>query len=152
MMGTITTDEVRTDEVQGATSASSASSASSGSSPGSITIGSALFPSSDSVPRSTASFGGTAPFVQKSAYQAVVSANATIDPSTTIVGVSFNGSVQLDFVQTPTVPTEVFVVDEGGFCSSINTITATLPSPAAEPLVLSTPYAYLSVSTNINSI
>ena len=147
-MGTITTDEVRTDELRGVTSASSASPASSASfQTGSITIGAALFPSSDSVPRSTASFGETASsFVQKSVYQAVVSASATIDPSTTIVGVSFNGSVQLDFAETPTVETEVFVVDEGGFCSSVNTITATLPSPT-EPLVLSTPYAYLSVST-----
>ncbi|AAK14541.1 unnamed protein product [Ectocarpus sp. 4 AP-2014] len=145
MMGTITTDEVRTEGVQGASAASSASS------PGSITIGSALFPSIDSVPRSTACFGGTASFVQKSAHQAVVSATATVDPSTTIVGVRFNGSVQLEFVETPTMPTEVFVVDEGGFCSSINAITATLPSSAV-PLVLASPYAYLSVQTTPDSV
>ncbi|CBN80421.1 EsV-1-123 [Ectocarpus siliculosus] len=139
MLGTITADEIRTDEVQGATSETS------------ITIGSALFPSTDSVARSTASFGGSASFVKKSAHQAVVSASATVDPSTTIVGVRFNGSVQLEFVETPSTPTEVFVVDEGGFCSSTNLITATLPTSAV-PLVLASPYAYLSVPTIPGSV
>jgi hypothetical protein len=133
-MGTIATDEIQTDEIHG-TSGS-----------GSITIGSAIFPASDSTPRSVASFGNTASFIQKSTYQSVTSANATVDPSTTIVGVNFDGPVSLVLPDSSSA-TEIFVVDEGGFCNSANTISAS-SSSAMGSLVLSVPYSHLNIRTS----
>lgn len=140
-MGTITADEIRTDEVHG------------GSASGFITIGSAKFPSSDSAPRSVASFGdaNAASFTNKSSYQSVLSASATIDPSTTIVGVNFDGPVQLIFPDTALAQSsEILVVDEGGFCSSVNKITV-ISSGAVGSLVLSSPHAHLVVRTALDS-
>ncbi|CAM9096122.1 unnamed protein product, partial [Ectocarpus sp. 12 AP-2014] len=129
---TITTDEIRTDEVHGDAFT------------GSITIGSAKFPSSDSAPRSVASFGDdAASFTYKSFYQPVLSASATIHPWTTVVGVNFDGPVELVFPDTALVqPSEILVVDEGGFCSPVNCI-AVNSSGALGSLVLSSPYSYL---------
>lgn len=136
-MGTIATNEIQTDEIHGAYGS------------GSITIGSAVFPESDSTPRSVASFGNTAFFRPKSAYQSVSSATATVDPSTTVVGVNFDGPVQLELPVNPLV-TQILVVDEGGSCSPVNTITAT-SSGAIGSLVLSAPYFYLNIRTSITS-
>ena len=137
-MGTITTDEVRTDEVQSIS--------------GLITIGSAEFPVLDSTPRSIASFGSTASFLPKSTYQSVVSATSNINPSTTIVGVNFDGPVELYFPEvTSMLATEISVVDEGGFCSSVNSITA-ISSGALGSMTLSTPFSHLNIKTTTNSV
>lgn len=140
-MGTITADEIRTDEVHG------------GSASGFITIGSAKFPSSDSAPRSVASFGdaNAASFTNKSSYQSVLSASATIDPWTTIVGVNFDGPVDLFFPEAASLlANEISVVDEGGFCSSVNSITA-ISSGALGSLTLSAPYSHLNIKTTTGS-
>lgn len=130
-MGTITTDEVWTDEVQGEPGS------------GSIIIGSAVFPASDSTPRSVASFGNTSSFVARSAYQSVVSSTATVQASTTVVGVNFDGPVVLDFAGNIEAA-EISVVDEGGFCSPVNSITA-VSSGAIGSLVLSSSYSHLRI-------
>jgi len=138
-MGTIATDEIQTDEIHGAV--------------GNITIGSAIFPASDSTPRSVASFGNTgntASFAPKSAYQSVLSATATVGLSTTVVGVNFNGPVQL-VLPDVSLATQIVVVDEGGFCNSTNTITATSPG-AVGSLVLSSPYSHLRIKTSTDSV
>ena len=135
-MGTIATDEIQTDEIHGAV--------------GNITIGSAIFPASDSTPRSVASFGNNASFAPKSAYQSVLSATATVGLSTTVVGVNFNGPVQL-VLPDVSLATQIVVVDEGGFCNSTNTITATSPG-AVGSLVLSSPYSHLRIKTSTDSV
>lgn len=137
-MGTISTDEIQTDEIHSAHGS------------GSITIGSAVFPSSDSTPRSVASFGNTAFFAHKSVYQSVTTATATVDPSTTVLGVSFDGPVQLALPDIP-LATQILVVDEGGFCSALKTISATSPS-AVGSFVLSTPYSHLRIRTSTDSV
>lgn len=138
-MGTVSTDEIRTDEIK--------------SEPGSgfITIGSAVFPVSDAAPRSVASFGSaeSEPFVTKSVYQLVVSSAATINAGTTIVGINFDGPVVLDLPISST-KNEISVVDEGGLCSAVNTITATSPG-ALGSLVLSSPYSHLSIKATSTS-
>ena len=134
-MGTIAAEEIRTGEIQRAVSS------------GAITIGSALFPSSDSSARSIACFGQTGSFTRTSAYQAVASTSAVVAPSTTVVGVNYDGPVDL-VLPEETSATEILVVDEGGFCSSVNTISASPSSSspdAPSPTVLSTPYSHLSV-------
>lgn len=136
-MGTIATDEVLTDEIQGATGA------------GSITIGGATFPGSDSTPRSVASFGNAAFFVPNSSYQHVSSTTATVQPATTVVGVNFDGQVQLTLPNT-SLTNQILVVDEGGFCSAVNTISAT-STAAFGSLVLSTPYSHLRITTSNGS-
>ena len=135
-MGTVSTGEIRTGEIK------------SGSEFTSITIGSAVFPSStDAAARSVASFGSAEPhnFVPKSVYQSVLSSTASIDSTATIVGVNYNGPVVLHLPTSPGV-NEVSVVDEGGFCSATNTITATSPG-ALGSLVLSKPYSHLRIRT-----
>lgn len=134
-MGTIAAEEIRTGEIQRAVSS------------GAITIGSALFPSSDSSARSIACFGQAGSFTRNSAYQAVASTSAVVAPSTTVVGVNYDGPVDL-VLPEETSATEILVVDEGGFCSSVNTISASSSSSfpdAPSPTVLSTPYSHLSV-------
>jgi hypothetical protein len=138
-MGTVSADEIRTDEIK--------------SEPGSgfITIGSAVFPVSDAAPRSVASFGSaeSEPFVTKAVYQLVVSSAATINAGTTIVGVNFDGPVVLD-LPTSSTTNGISVVDEGGLCSASNTITATSPGALGD-LVLSTPYSHLSIKATSTS-
>lgn len=138
-MGTVSTDEIRTDEIKSEPSS------------GFITIGSAVFPVSDAAPRSVASFGvaQSEPFVTKSKYQMVASSSATVNAGTTIVGINFDGPVVLD-VPISCTKNEVSVVDEGGFCSAVNTITATSPGALGD-LVLSTPYSRLSIKATSTS-
>lgn len=136
-MGTISTEEVKTGEIGAFRS-------------GTITIGSTEFPTSDSVPRSVASFGGTSFFAPKSVYQSVSSSTASVDASTTIIGVNFNGAVQLVLPDASLVD-QILVVDEGGFCSAVNTISATSPV-AVGSLVLSTAYSHLRIRTSTDSV
>lgn len=138
-MGTVSTDEIRTDEIKGESGS------------GVITIGSAVFPVSDAAPRSVASFGSaeSEPFVTKSVYQLVESSTATISAGTTIVGVNFDGPVVLN-LPISSSQNEISVVDEGGLCSAENTITATSPGALGD-LVLSTPYSHLNIKATSTS-
>lgn len=138
-MGTVSAGEIRTAAIK--------------SEPGSasITIGLAVFPVSDSVPRSVASFGdaGSEPFLSKSVYQSVLSSTATISEDTTIVGINFDGPVVLD-LPISSRANEITVVDEGGLCNETNTITATSPG-ALGSLVLSSPYSHLIIKVTSTS-
>ncbi len=133
-MGTVAADEIRTEFIRSEVGS------------GPITIGSAVFPETDSTPGSVASFGESAGFfLRKSVYQSVVSSTATVDADTTVVGVNVDGPVVLNF-PVPTAAEEtgtpIFVVDESGLCSTSNTITASSPG-AKGSLILSTPYSYM---------
>lgn len=139
-MGTVSAGDIRTDEIKIQPGS------------GSITIGLAVFPVSDSAPRSIASFGGgegSESFTTKSVYQSVFSPTATIDAQTTIVGVNYDGQVVLD-LPSSIGANEIVVVDEAGLCSATNTITATAPG-AQGSLVLSSPYSHLNIKTTSNS-
>lgn len=114
---------------------------------GSLTIGLTVFPDTDSTSRSTASFGGTSPFLTKSTYQAVTTATATIDPLTTIIGVEFDGAVSLTFPDTFTSFNQVSIIDEGGFCSPLKPITIS-SAGALGSLTISSPYAHLEARNN----
>jgi len=115
---------------------------------GSLSINDASFPLSDSTPRATASFGDTGiGFVSRSTRQEVTTSTAAIGIGITIVGVNFNGPVTLTFDDAEVNLTDIYIVDEGGFCSATNTITATSAS-AVGSLVISSPYSYLHARTN----
>ena len=114
-----------------------------------LTLGLTVFPSSDSSSRAIASFGNdeTATFYSKSVYQLVDTATATINPETTIVGVSFDGPVVLTLPSSTSNPNEISITDEGGFCSPTNTITASSPGSLGS-LVLSSPYSNIKTRNN----
>ncbi len=117
---------------------------------GELTVGNASFPVSDSSSRSTASFGSVDSFVSKSTYQSVTSGTAAIDPGTTIVGVDFDGPVVLTLPDTVDArASEITIVDEGGFCSTVNTITAASPG-ALGSLVISSPFAHLKSRSSVS--
>ena len=113
-----------------------------------LTIGTANFPETDSVSsRSTASFGNSVSFINRSTRQEVTTSTATIIVGVTIVGVNFNGPVTLTFADGEVNLSDIYIVDEGGFCSDINTITATSTS-ASGSLVISSPYGNMRARTN----
>jgi len=90
----------------------------------SIEIGKANFPSGSGGSRSIASFGGSTPsFIPTASRQLVESASATIQEGITIVGVNFDGPVVLTLADGETNLDEIFIVDEGGFCSPQNPIS-----------------------------
>ena len=116
---------------------------------GSLTVGLTTFPTSDSSSRSIASFGDSESFNTKSTYQQITTATATILDGINVIGVLFNGPVVLTLPSSTTNLNEIFIVDEGGFASSINTITVSSPG-AVGSLVLSSPYSYIKTRNNGN--
>lgn len=133
-MGTVVVGEVEASTIQPQDSAT-------------LTVGQAVFPTASVSSRATASFGEEASFTTKSTYQKITSADATIDPETTIVGVEFEGPVVLTLPSTVSSFRQVSIIDEGGFCSALNTITVTSPG-ALGSLVLSSPYAHIDARNN----
>ena len=116
---------------------------------GSLTVGLTTFPTSDSSSRSIASFGDSESFNTKSTYQQITTATATILDGTNVIGVLFNGPVVLTLPSSTTNLNEIFIIDEGGFASSINTITISSPG-AVGSLVISSPYSYIKTRNNGN--
>lgn len=116
---------------------------------GSLTVGLTTFPTSDSSSRSIASFGESESFNTKSTYQQITTATATILDGTNVIGVLFNGPVVLTLPSSTTNLNEIFIIDEGGFASSINTITISSPG-AVGSLVISSPYSYIKTRNNGN--
>jgi len=116
---------------------------------GSLTVGLTTFPTSDSSYRSIASFGESESFNTKSTYQQITTATATILDGTNVIGVLFNGPVVLTLPSSTTNLNEIFIVDEGGFASSTNTITISSPG-AVGSLVISSPYSYIKTRNNGN--
>ena len=114
---------------------------------GSLSINDATFPLSDSTPRATATFGDTESFISRSTRQEVTTSTSTIAIGISIVGVNFNGPVTLTFEDGEVNLQDIYIVDEGGFCSATNTITATSAS-AVGSLVVANPYSYMRARTN----
>lgn len=111
------------------------------SSSGSLTIGQATFPTTDSTPRATASFGtGGIGFVSRSQRQEVTASSAVVAIGISIVGVNFDGPVSLTFADAGVDINELHIVDEGGFCSATNPIS-TLDSSGTLLLEISNPYS-----------
>lgn len=85
------------------------------------------FPSTDplSLPptRSLASFGGTQKFLTRSNRQEVRESKAVVSSGISVIGVNFEGPVNLVFHSDLEDTNELYVVDEGGFCSESNPIT-----------------------------
>ena len=108
------------------------------SSTGSLTIGQATFPFTDSTPRATAVFGDSLAFVSRSQRQEVTTSSAVISVGVSIVGVNFNGPVSLTFADSGVDINDLHIVDEGGFCSATNTITTLNDSGS---LAISNPYS-----------
>ena len=114
-----------------------------------MNIGNASFPMQDSsVPGSIAKFGTSPAFEPKSQRQLVESSTASILAGITIVGVNFDGPVVLTFPDSTNV-TDIYIVDEGGYSSDINTITCTSTSGTASgSLVVSKPYSNVRARGN----
>ena len=114
-----------------------------------IVIGNSVFPLSNPNPvaRSVASFGENSSFKTRSERQEVTTASATINLGISIIGVNFNGPVVLTFQDSGVDFSDIYVVDEGGFCSDVNTITATSASSVGS-LVVSTPFSYMKARTD----
>ena len=134
-MGTVSIPGVLTDIIQGPVGVD-------------VTISGTTFPVTDSTPRSTATFGGINAFSSKSERQEVLTATATIATGITIVGVNFNGAVTLTFADPGVDVSDIYVVDEGGFASATNTITATSTSPVSGDLIISNPYTSMHIRGN----
>lgn len=90
---------------------------------GSLTIGQATFPSADSTPRATASFGSSEPFVSRSKRQEVTTSSAVVAVGISVVGVNFDGPVSLTFADSGVDVNDIHIVDEGGFCAPTKEIT-----------------------------
>ena len=105
---------------------------------GSLSIGEATFPTTDSTPRATASFGGSEAFVSRSKRQEVTTSTAVVAVGISIVGVNFDGPVTLTFADSGVDINDLHIVDEGGFCSANNTITTVNESGTLE---ISNPYS-----------
>lgn len=89
-----------------------------------LTIGPVNFPLDDGQSKDKLSFSGngTSSFKPRASLQRVTTASSTILEDTTIVAVDYDGAVTLTLPETSTRP-NIYVVDEGGFCSVTNTIT-----------------------------
>ena len=114
-----------------------------------IIIAGTTFPITDSAPRSKATFGGTGEFIVTSERQEVLTATATIAAGITIVGVNFNGPVVLTFADPGVDLSDIYVVDEGGFASDTNTITATAATTTMDgDFVISNPFTSMHIRGN----
>ena len=114
-----------------------------------IVIGNSVFPISNTNPvaRSVASFGETGSFKTRSERQEVTTSSAVVNIGVSIIGVNFNGPVVLTFQDSGVDFSDIYIVDEGGFCSNVNTITATSSSSVGS-LVVSTPFSHMKARTN----
>ncbi len=105
---------------------------------GPLMINQATFPSTDSTPRATASFGGSESFILRSKRQEVTTASAVVGIGISIVGVNFDGPVSLTFADSSVDINDLHIVDEGGFCSPTKKITTINDSGNME---ISNPYS-----------
>ena len=105
---------------------------------GSLSIGQATFPTTDSTPRATASFGGSDAFMSRSKRQEVTTSSAVVAVGISIVGVNFDGPVTLTFADSGVDINDLHIVDEGGFCSPTKKITTISDSGTME---ISNPYS-----------
>lgn len=95
----------------------------------SVNIGSTEFPSNDGEGRSQMSFSSTgkSSFLERASLQIVDTPTAVILSTTTIVGVTYDGPVNLILPESAN-PKGLNIVDEGGFSSETNPITVSTSS------------------------
>ena len=114
-MGTLSFPGLKTAEVESLT--------------GLLTIDQATFPSVDTTPRATASFGSEGvDFLSRSQRQEVTTSSAVVGVGISIVGVNFDGPVALTFADSGVDINDLHIVDEGGFCAPTKEITVSTDS------------------------
>ena len=118
----------------------------------SVSIGPITLPVSDGGLKTKMTFsdGGTSVFKPRAAVQVVTEPTATILESTTILAVQYDGPVTLTLPPgTSSLPTGMYIVDEGGFVSGTKPITVTADSGTASgDLAITKPYSSTRVSPN----
>ena len=115
----------------------------------SVSIGPITLPVSDGGLKTKMTFsdGGQSVFKPRSAVQIVTEPTATILESTTILAVQYDGPVTLTLPPgVSSLPTGMYIVDEGGFVSDTNPITVTTDSGTASgDLSITKPFSSTSV-------
>lgn len=117
----------------------------------SVAVGAVQLPHSDGGKKTKMTFSadGQSSFTPRSSVQLVTTASATILPTTTILAVEFDGPVTLTLPSgASSIPTGMYIVDEGGFVSETNTLTVTSSSGVSGDITLTQPYSSLRVSPN----
>ena len=121
---------------------------------GSISMGNSSFPVNDSTSsRSTATFGDSMSFTSRSTRQLVDTPTAVIAKKVTIVGVNYNGPVSLTFEDSDVNVNDIHIVDEGGYCDTLNTITVQSgTNTSSGVLVINSPFSYMKARTSKNGL
>lgn len=118
----------------------------------SVSIGPITLPVSDGNLKTKMTFSndGQSVFYPRASVQIVTEPTATILESTTILAVQYDGPVTLTLpTGTSSVPSGMYIVDEGGFVSDTNPITVTAGSGTASgDLTITQPYSSMRVSPN----
>ncbi|CAN0352467.1 unnamed protein product, partial [Hapterophycus canaliculatus] len=117
----------------------------------SVSIGAVQLPPSDGGKKTKMTFStdGQSSFTPRSSVQLVTTPAATILPTTTILAVQFDGPVTLTLPPgASSLPTGMYIVDEGGFVSETNTLTVTSGAGLSGDITLTQPYSSLRVSPN----
>ena len=117
----------------------------------SVSIGAVQLPPSDGGKKTKMTFSpdGQSTFVPRSSVQLVTTPAATILDTTTILAVQYDGPVTLTLPSGAlSIPTGMYIVDEGGFVSETNTLTVTSGSGVSGDITLTQPYTSLRVSPN----
>jgi len=118
----------------------------------SVNIGSTTFPSNDGEGRSQMSFSSTGQtsFLGRASLQIVDTPSATILPTTTIVGVTYDGPVNLILPDSANAR-GLHIVDEGGFSSESNPITvSTSGGVQVGDLTVTNPFSSLRANVKPN--
>lgn len=119
-----------------------------------ISVGPVTLPSTDGGTRTKLGFSSTgqSSFVPRASVQVVTTPTATILESTTILAVRYAGgpvTLTLPASASGTVPTGLYIVDEGGNSSPANPITVSAGTGTANgDITIIQPYASLRVSPN----
>lgn len=117
-----------------------------------VTIGQVTFPASDGDTKTKMTFssGGPSVFTPRASVQIVTTPTATILENTTILAVQYDGPVTLTLpAGVNSIPSGMYIIDEGGFASDTNPITVTSGTGAANgDVTLTQPYSSIRVSPN----
>lgn len=118
----------------------------------SVTIGPITLPVSDGSLKTKMTFSsdGQSVFNPRSSVQIVTEPTATILDNTTILAVQYDGPVTLTLPPgTSSIPSGMYIVDEGGFVSDTKPITVTADTGTASgDLTITQPYSSMRVSPN----
>ena len=117
----------------------------------SVTVGSLHFPDTDGEKKTKMTFSSTGEsvFKKRASVQVVTTPTATILESTTILAVDYDGPVTLTLPSgESSIPTGMYIVDEGGFSSETNPITVTSGTGTNGDVTITQPFSSLRVSPN----